>query len=65
VQQYLVDLKTTEAAIRTGNAANSAHVTASRLLAEPKVQQAITDELCTKFAVNKETIIQTLAAIVL
>jgi phage terminase small subunit len=41
VQEYLVDLNGTQAAIRAGYAAGSASVTASRLLANAKIAEAI------------------------
>ncbi len=63
VEQYLVDLKARDAAIRAGYAAKSAHVTASRLLAEPKVRKAISQELTTRFDVSKASIIDQLAAL--
>ncbi|MDZ4738773.1 MAG: terminase small subunit [Alphaproteobacteria bacterium] len=63
VEQYLIDLKARDAAIRTGYAVKSAHVTASRLLAEPKVRKAISAELVTRFDVSKESIIDELAAL--
>ncbi len=43
VAEYLVDLNATEAAKRTGYAANSAGVTASRLLSDTKIAAAIAE----------------------
>lgn len=43
VQEYLVDLNGTQAAIRSGYSAVSASVTASRLLANAKVAEAIAE----------------------
>lgn len=42
--EYLIDMNGTQAAIRAGYAANSAHVTASRLLSNDKVQNFLTQE---------------------
>lgn len=42
-QEYVVDLNGKKAAIRAGYAEGSAHVTASRLLADPKVQARIAE----------------------
>ncbi len=63
VDEYLVDLRARDAAIRAGYTPGSAHVTASRLLAEPKVRKAISQELTTRYNVSKESIIDELAAI--
>lgn len=41
VKEYLVDLNGKQAAIRAGYAKNSAEVTASQLLRNPKVQEAL------------------------
>lgn len=41
VQEYIVDLNATKAAIRAGYSEKSAHVTASRLLSDAKIQTAV------------------------
>ncbi len=63
VEQYFIDLKARDTAIRTGYAPISAHVTASRLLDDPKVRNAISQELASRFDVSKESVVNELAAI--
>ena len=41
VDEYLIDLNATQAAIRCGYAENSARITASRLLSKDNIQQAV------------------------
>lgn len=56
-QEYAKDLKATEAAIRAGYAPKSAHVTASRLLSDAKVQASI-QALLAKVAQANELTVQ-------
>jgi phage terminase small subunit len=63
IQEYLVDLKGKDAAIRAGYSPRSAHVTASRILADPKVRSTIAASIEERFSVTKESIIEELAAI--
>lgn len=63
IQEYLVDLKARDAAIRAGYAASSAHVAASRILAKPKAKEAISAALADRFGVTKLSIVDELAAI--
>lgn len=44
-KEYIVDFNGTKAAIRSKYAEKGAHVTASRLLSNPKIQAAIAEEL--------------------
>jgi len=44
-REYLIDLIATRAAIRAGYAENSAHVTACRLLKQPKIATAVAQGL--------------------
>lgn len=62
VQEYLVDLKAREAAIRAGYSPASAHVTASRLFANPRVREAITASIEDRFGVTKASIVEELSA---
>jgi phage terminase small subunit len=63
IQEYLVDLKGRDAAIRAGYSPRSAHVTASRILADPRVRSTIAASIEERFSVTKESIIEELAAI--
>jgi phage terminase small subunit len=63
IQEYLVDLKGRDAAIRAGYSPRSAHVTASRILADPKVRSTIAASIEERFSVTRESIIEELAAI--
>jgi len=63
VQEYLVDLNGKDAAIRAGYSPRSAHVTASRILADPRVRSTIASTIEERFGVTKESIIEELAAI--
>lgn len=45
VREYLVDLNGAQAAIRTGYAPNSAHVTASRLLSDANIAAAVQEAM--------------------
>ena len=63
IQEYLVDLKARDAAIRAGYAASSAHVAASRILATPKAKEAISAALADRFGVTKLSIVDELSAI--
>lgn len=62
-QEYAKDLNGTEAAIRSGYAPNSAHVTASRLLSDAKVQASIRALLDKVAAANEITVARTLKEI--
>jgi phage terminase small subunit len=66
VQEYLVDLNGTQAAIRAGYSANTANEQASRLLANVKIQEAVEEaqrKLQDKLEINAERVIQKLATI--
>jgi phage terminase small subunit len=63
VDEYLVDLNGTKAAIRAGYAQASAHVTSSRLLANAEIQRHIESILEDRFGITKLTILEELAAI--
>jgi len=63
IQEYLVDLKARDAAIRAGYAASSAHVAASRILATSKAKEAISAALADRFGVTKLSIVDELSAI--
>ena len=45
VDEYLIDLNATQAAIRAGYSAKTADVQGSRMLANVKVQQAISEAM--------------------
>ena len=64
VQEYLLDLNGTQAAIRAGYAEGSASVTASRLLANAKVAEAIAEhqqERAKRTAVTADRVVNELA----
>ena len=66
VDEYLVDLNATRAAIRTGYSANSAHVTGSRLLSDAKIMAAIEAgraKLAKKLEITQERILNEMAKI--
>lgn len=66
VDEYLIDLNATQAAIRTGYAANSAHVTGSRLLSDAKIMAAIEAgraKLADKLEITQERILNEMAKI--
>ena len=63
IQEYLVDLKGRDAAIRAGYSPRSAHVTASRILADPRVRSTIAASIEERFSVTKESIIEELSAL--
>lgn len=62
-QEYIVDLNGTQAAIRAGYAANSAEVTASRLLRNDKVKeytQQLMDKRSNKLEITAEDVLQSI-----
>lgn len=64
VDEYLIDLNATQAAIRTGYSAKTADVQGSRLLANVKVQQAISvamAERSKRTGVNQDRVVLELA----
>lgn len=66
VEEYLIDLNATQAAIRAGYSANTAEQQASRLLSNVKVRAHIDErmaELSRRTGVNQERIIRELARI--
>lgn len=63
VEEYLVDLNATKAAVRAGYARSSAHVTSCRLLARADVRQRVEAALEEQFGITKMSIIEELAAI--
>lgn len=61
VNEYCIDLNGTQAAIRAGYAANSAHVTASQLLANPKVKKLVAEkkaEIAERNALTQDKVLQ-------
>lgn len=63
VREYIKDLNGTQAAIRAGYARDSAHVTASRLLSEAKIQACVRelrDELLRGLEIEAKDVMQTL-----
>ena len=61
VEEYLVDLNGTQAAIRAGYSPNGAEVTASKLLTLPKVQAAVSEgrkKLSARTEINQETVLK-------
>ena len=61
VQEYLIDMNATQAAIRSGYSAKSAHYMGFDTLRNPKVQEALTaarQELSAKSGVTPEMVIQ-------
>jgi len=66
VDEYLIDLNATQAAIRTGYSAKSAHVTGSRLLSDAKIQAAIAEgrsKIAGKLEITQERILGEMAKI--
>lgn len=66
VREYLIDRNGTKAAIRAGFAPKSAHVTASRLLKDPKIAaeiEAVTAKVFGRLEVTKERLTRELAKI--
>lgn len=63
MDEYLLDLNATKAAIRAGYSPSSAHVTSSRLLARAEVRAHLETVMADRFKVDKLTIIEELAAI--
>lgn len=65
VEEYLVDLNGTEAAIRAGYSARSAKAQASQLLALPEVQTAVSEAQASRSArtkIDADWVLQRLAA---
>ncbi len=66
VEEYLIDLNGTQAAIRTGYSARTANEQASRLLANVSVQQAISERMAERSkrtGVNRDRVILELVRI--
>lgn len=66
IDEYLVDLNATQAAIRAGYSEKAARVTAAKMLTNANIQTAIQkrqNELQNKLGVTQERVIQELAAI--
>lgn len=66
VDEYLIDLNGTQAAIRAGYSAKTADVQGSRLLANAKVQQAVSERMAERSkrtGVNQDRIVLELAKI--
>ena len=66
VQEYLIDLNGTQAAIRAGYSANTAAEQSYDLLRKPQIQRAIKEgqeKLQAKLEMNAERVVQTLARI--
>jgi phage terminase small subunit len=66
VEEYLVDLNATQAAIRAGYSASGAKVTASRLLTDANIASAISDlrsKLSRKLELTAENVLSELAKI--
>jgi len=66
VDEYLVDLNATRAAVRAGYARNSAHVTGARLLRNAKVRAEIDrreTERAAQLGISHERVLETLGAI--
>lgn len=63
VEEYLVDLNGTKAAVRAGYSRGSAHVTSSRLLAQNNVRKMIEGAVEERFGLTTLSIIEELAAI--
>ena len=68
VDEYLIDLNATQAAIRAGYSANTADVQGSRMLGIVKVQQAIAEQMAERSkrtGINQDRIVLELAKIAL
>ncbi|MBS5511651.1 MAG: terminase small subunit [Clostridium sp.] len=66
VDEYLIDLNATQAAIRAGYSAKTADVQGARLLANAKVQQAISEKMAERSkrtGINQDRVIIELARI--
>ncbi len=66
VEEFIVDLNATQAAIRAGYAENSAHVTGCRLLSNDKVSEAIAvgkAEMAERAGVSQDWVIKKLQAV--
>ena len=66
VEEYLIDLNATQAAIRSGYSAKTADVQGSRMLANVKVQQAVSEIMANRSkrtGVNQDMVVQELARI--
>lgn len=66
VDEYLIDLNGTQAAVRAGYSAKTADVQASRLLGNDKVQQAISEHMAERSkrtGVNQDRVVLELAKI--
>lgn len=66
VDEYLIDLNATQAAIRAGYSVKTADVQGSRMLGNVKVQQAISEEMAERSkrtGVNQDRIVEELAKI--
>lgn len=66
VDEYLIDLNGTQAAIRAGYSAKTANEQASRLLANVSIQQAISEKMAERSkrtGVNQDRVVQELAKI--
>lgn len=66
VEEYLIDLNATQAAIRAGYSAKTAEQTASRMLSFVKVEQAIAEALAERSkrtGINQDRVVQELAKI--
>lgn len=68
VDEYLIDLNATQAAIRAGYSAKTADVQGSRMLGNVKVQQAISEEMAERSkrtGINQDRVVLELAKIAL
>ena len=68
VDEYLIDLNATQAAIRAGYSAKTADVQGSRMLGNVKVQQAISEamaERSKRTGINQDRVVLELAKIAL
>ena len=66
VEEYLIDLNGTQAAIRAGYSAKTANEQASRMLANVSIQQAISEKMAERSkrtGVNQDRVVQELAKI--
>lgn len=66
VDEYLIDLNGTQAAIRAGYSAKTANEQASRMLANVSIQQAISEKMAERSkrtGVNQDRVVQELAKI--
>ena len=66
VDEYLIDLNATQAAIRAGYSAKTANEQGARLLANVSIQQAISEKMAERSkrtGVNQDRVVQELAKI--